>query len=240
MSVLYLVRHGQAGTRENYDSLSDLGARQARLLGAHFAEQGIEFREAYAGSLARQRATGAEVLRAASTATPIEVDAGWDEFDLAHVYREMAPHLVRDDPDFAREFAEMQRAIVESQGKHAAPVHRRWNDCDRKAVRAWGEARYPFTGESWSAFNQRVHEAMARTASKCLACGGNVIVFTSATPIGISAARTLEIADGRAMWMAAVLLNASFSTLRVRENEVRLFSFNAAPHLGSADLRTFR
>jgi broad specificity phosphatase PhoE len=210
------------------------------LLGGHFAEQGIEFQEAYAGSLARQRATGAAVLRAAASSTPIEVDTGWDEFDLAHVYRDMAPHLVRDDPDFAREFAEMQRALVESQGAHDAPVHRRWNDCDRKAVRAWVEARYPFTGEPWAAFVERVQAALGRAAAKCLECDGNVIVFTSATPIGVSAARTLEIGDGRAMWMAAVLFNASFSTLRVRENEVRLFTFNASPHLGSAELRTFR
>ncbi len=60
MSVLYLIRHGQAGTRENYDSLSELGRRQARLLGEHL--RGIEFAAAYSGSLARQRATAAEAL----------------------------------------------------------------------------------------------------------------------------------------------------------------------------------
>ncbi len=62
MSVLYLVRHGQAGTREHYDSLSDLGQTQARLLGQHFAEQGIKFDAVYSGSLARQRATAEHTL----------------------------------------------------------------------------------------------------------------------------------------------------------------------------------
>ena len=62
MSVLYLIRHGQAGTRDDYDSLSEMGRVQARLLGEHFRAQGIQFAAAYSGSLARQKATAAEAL----------------------------------------------------------------------------------------------------------------------------------------------------------------------------------
>jgi hypothetical protein len=69
---------------------------------------------------------------------------------------------------------------------------------------------------------------------------GNVAVFTSATPTGISAAHTLEIEDGRAMWLAAVMFNASFTTLRVHGDEVRLFTLNATPHLKEARHKTFR
>ena len=58
MSVLYLVRHGQAGTREDYDSLSHLGRTQARLLGEYFKAQEISFAAAYSGSLARQSSFG--------------------------------------------------------------------------------------------------------------------------------------------------------------------------------------
>ena len=47
MSVLYLIRHGQAGTREHYDTLSELGRAQARLLGEHLAAQGVRFDRAY-------------------------------------------------------------------------------------------------------------------------------------------------------------------------------------------------
>src|SRR3984957_8008407 len=96
MSVLYLVRHGQAGTRENYDSLSDLGRRQARLLGRHFRGQGTQFTAASSGPPPRERAPAREVLPDAE----IRVDPGWDEFDLAHVYRELAPRLVADDEQF--------------------------------------------------------------------------------------------------------------------------------------------
>ena len=64
MSTVYLVRHGQAGTRDAYDSLSELGERQARLLGEHFIAQRIRFADTYAGALARQQQT-AEQIRAA-------------------------------------------------------------------------------------------------------------------------------------------------------------------------------
>jgi broad specificity phosphatase PhoE len=230
MSVLYLIRHGQAGTRDDYDSLSEMGRVQARLLGEHFRAQGIQFAAAYSGSLARQKATAAEALPDGE----IRIDGGWDEFDLSHVYRELAPRLNEDDEEFRIEYLEMQSAIA----RNDAAVHRKWNDCDKKCVRAWVEGRYEYSGESWKAFVERIHGALGRVVDA--AHEGNVAVFTSATPIGISAARTLEISDGRAMWLAAVMFNASFTTVRVHGDEIRLFTLNAIPHLSAADLRTFR
>jgi broad specificity phosphatase PhoE len=234
MSILYLVRHGQAGTRENYDSLSDLGHTQARLLGSYFNEQGIQFAAAYSGSLARQQSTAAAVLPGAN----IIVDPGWDEFDLSAVYRELAPRLVADDEQFRIEYEQMQRDIAESEGAHHAPVHRKWNDCDKKCVRAWVQGRYEYSGESWNAFVTRIHGALNRVTDA--AHEGNVAVFTSATPIGISAAKTLSISDGRAMWLAAVMFNTSFTTLRAHGDEIRLFTLNGIPHLNEAASRTFR
>ena len=234
MSVLYLVRHGQAGTRENYDSLSDLGRTQAQLLRERFRDQGIQFAAAYSGSLKRQLKTAAEIL----PDSKITIDSGWDEFDLSHVYSELAPRLAGDDEQFRVQYEEMQRDIELSQGAHHAPVHRKWNDCDKKCVRAWVEGRYEYSGESWIGFVRRIHKALGRVIDAVHE--GNIAVFTSATPIGIAAAKTLEIADGRAMWLAAVMFNASFTTLRVHGDEVRLFTLNAIPHLNEAELRTFR
>jgi broad specificity phosphatase PhoE len=238
VGVLYLVRHGQAGTREDYDSLSDLGRRQARLLGEHFAAQGIRFQAVYSGALARQRETAEQTISAMGHAPAIAADPDWDEFDLTGVYRELAPRLAAEDEEFRRGYEEMRRALDASRGAHDAPVHRRWNDCDKKVVRAWIEGRYPYSGESWNAFERRIRRALERVTSA--GQEGNAIVFTSATPIGVCAAQTLEIGDGRVMWLAGVLFNASYSTLRIRGAEVRLFSFNATPHLNQAELRTFR
>lgn len=229
-----MVRHGQAGTREHYDSLSELGREQARRLGEYFSSTDVEFDAVYSGCLERQRAT-------AETALPgvrVIADAGWNEFDLAQVYAGYAPHLAADDDNFRREYEAMQEQMAASRGLHAAPVHRRWNDCDKKIIYAWIESRYEYSGESWPVFVARIHRAFDRVVSA--GHDGNVAVFTSATPIGVSAGRTLELEDARAMRIASVLLNASFTTLRVRVDEVRLFGLNNAPHLGEARLRTFR
>ena len=234
MSVVYLIRHGQAGTRENYDSLSELGRQQARLLGEHFTAQDIRFDAVYSGSLARQRAT----VEQACPGQAVTVDPGWDEFDLSQVYAELAPVMADADAEFHRDYAAMQEAVVTSRGAHDAPVHRRWNDCDKKVVRAWVEGRYPYSGESWGAFTARIRAALDRLVR--LNHAGNVAVFTSATPTGICAAKTLDLEDVRAMWLAGVLFNASFTTLRVRGDEVRLFSLNNTPHLDTPALRTFR
>ena len=74
LSRVYLVRHGQAGTREAYDSLSALGKRQARLLGEYFLSEGIEFAAVFSGTLARQAQTALEVKAACHDAgAPLDV-----------------------------------------------------------------------------------------------------------------------------------------------------------------------
>ena len=97
MTRIYLVRHGQAGTRDNYDALSELGRRQSRLLGEYFVAQGIDFTSAISGGNSRQQQT-AEEVRAAYAQAGCEFPASpstkdWKEFDLDHIYRELAPRL---------------------------------------------------------------------------------------------------------------------------------------------------
>ena len=97
MCTVYLIRHGQAGSRDNYDILSELGQRQSRLLGRHLAERKISFDVVYSGSLNRQRQTAAlavEPLRDSGRAIPDPViDERWNEFSLLEVYRKLAPRF---------------------------------------------------------------------------------------------------------------------------------------------------
>ncbi len=239
MSVVYLIRHGQAGTRENYDSLSDLGREQARALGADLARQGIQFQRVIAGGLQRQQETAREALSALG-GPAMEADPQWNEFDLANVYAEMAPQLSKADPEFKRQYDEMQLAIAASRDAHSAPIHRRWNECDRTVVTAWVEGRYPMQdGETWIAFQQRIHDAF-ELLTATMPDEGNIAVFTSATPIGICSGQTFGLRDGRALQFAAVMHNAAITSFRVRANEVRLFSFNVIGHCQDAAMRTFR
>jgi broad specificity phosphatase PhoE len=242
LSTVYLVRHGQAGTREAYDSLSQLGKIQARRLGEHFLSQGINFASACRGALQRQRETGEEVRAAyagAGVSFPtIAVVPEWNEFDLAHVYREMAPLLSAEDDRFRVEYEKMLEQVRSSRREPGAAIHRKWLPCDTKIVNAWISGRYPYSGEKWDQFRERI---TSRRFSTGEAEGReNVVVFTSATPVAIWTGLSLQIRDERVMQLAGVLYNASYTVLRLREGQLRLFTFNAAPHLAADGLRTHR
>ena len=184
MSSVYLVRHGQAGTRDDYDSLSGLGRRQSRLLGEYFLSQGIEFTVAYSGAMLRQQQTAAEVssvyTNAAVPFPELISDSQWNEFDLARVYREIGPLLCEEDPEFRSEYEDMRREVRQSAGSHEAQVHRRWRPCDTKMVEAWIEGRFTYGGETWSQFCERVAECLGKLSA--MPRQANILAFTSATP----------------------------------------------------------
>jgi broad specificity phosphatase PhoE len=242
VSTIYLARHGQAGRRDAYDCLSELGRNQARLLGEHLVSLGVCFAWAYSGELARQRQT-AELIRAgysdAGVSFPaIKYDANWNEFDLAQVARELAPPLCAADSDFRREYEHMLEQVRISNGAHATGVHRKWLPCDTKLVEAWIHSRFPYTGESWKEFYERVAACRSRMGDP--QARENILVVTSATPIAIWTGLSLEISDGRVMQLAGALYNASYTILRLRNEQLRLFTFNAASHLSAPGFLTHR
>ncbi len=242
MSRVYLVRHGQAGTREAYDSLSKLGRRQARLLGEYFVSEGIQFAAAYSGALVRQQETACEVSAVYGEAgvrfPEIVREHGWNEFDLTDVYRALAPRLCAEDPEFERQYQELVAQARAAAEQPEASVNRRWLPCDVQVVRAWIRGQHAYDGESWQAFRERVIGCRLRLdpAER----DANIVVFTSATPIGIWTALAMEIHDERAMRLAGVLHNTSCTVVRLHGGELRLHSFNAIPHLSEPGLRTYR
>lgn len=238
MSSLYLIRHGQAGTRDAYDSLSDLGRHQSQLLGHYFRSQGIQFTASFCGEMCRQQQTAREAKSGYGEGFPdIVVDPGWSEFDLDRMYREIAPAMCAANANFKQEYEAMRQQLRASRGEHDANVHRRWLPCDTAVVNAWIRNACPYTGESWRQFRDRVAACHSRMSSSR---HDNVAVFTSATPIAIWAGLALDIADERVMKIAGVLHNASLTVIQVRDDKLRLFMLNATPHLVSKDLRTFR
>lgn len=244
MSRIFLVRHGQAGTRQNYDCLSDLGHIQARALGDYFAGERLHFDAAWVGGLTRQRQTAEHVAASYQAAglpfpTPVH-DPGWNEFDLDHIYTHLAPVLAEEDAEFRAEFEAMQAEVDAAGSDTSAQVHRRWNGADVRLVTAWikGHPRYP--GESFRDFHHRIASCRTRLAQIVRnEDDHNLVVFTSGTPIGIWAALGLDVDDHRAMRLAGVLHNASYTMMRLRPDQLRLHAFNAVPHL-SGDLLTWR
>ena len=204
--------------------------------------EGIQFAAAFSGTLARQAQTALEVKAAYNDAgarfPELAWDCGWNEFDLAAIYRAFAPRLCEDDPDFAQEYGELAAQARAAANEHEAPVNRRWMPCDTKLVEAWIAERYSCDVETWPAFHARVTDCHSRLS--VVAGDASVVVFTSATPIGIWTALAMDIHDKRALRLAGALRNASYTMLRLRDGQVRLDSFNAIPHLKTQELRTYR
>jgi broad specificity phosphatase PhoE len=237
LSQVYLIRHGQAGLRHDYDMLSETGRKQAGLLGEYLAAQGIRFHAMYTGALSRQQQTAAAVreayTRAGIGAPEIRIEPLWNEFDLDQVYRDLVPVLCEADPRFRSDYEELRRQAQDE----ASPIHRTWSACDIAVVRAWIEGRHAGLCESWTEFQARVRRAMDTLAG--YGSGEAVAVFTSATPIAISIGAAVGAANGRVMRLAAVMYNSAVSTMRLKDGDLTLYTFNSAAHL-PADLRTFR
>jgi broad specificity phosphatase PhoE len=243
MSDFVFIRHGQAGTRLKYDTLSDIGRLQARLLGEYLAKQATGFSRIIVGGLQRHRETADTVLDAYRTdgvtiPEPV-IDEDWNEFDLDAVYKSIAPQLCKTDEGFAQGYEAMLKQVSEQGAIEESVVNRHWNPCDGAVVKAWVMGENPVDCETWAAFRDRIRGALTKlvTANP----EGNVAIFTSATPTAISLAQAMDLDDRKMFNLAGVMINSGISTLRFGEGgALRMFNFNTVPHLEDAALRTHR
>ena len=228
MSTLTFIRHGQAGSRDTYDVLSPLGQQQASRLGEYLAAQHFSPDVFITGALNRQQQTAALLHAACPTLPTPTVLPLWNEFDLTSVYNGIAPQLAADDPAFAESFTALELSSTDP----TSPVHRRWTPADVAVIRAWVEGRYQFPGESWAHFSARIRQALAELPA------ANILISTSATPIGLCVAFALDAPHP--LRLAGALYNSSVTTLRFHSGDLHLQSFNSTPHLPDPTWRTHR
>jgi len=234
LSQIYLIRHAQAGTRDNYDQLSDLGQKQAVLLGEYLAAQRICPDMVFTGSMHRQKQT-AEIALAALSNAEKRADCThterWNEFSLASLYKAFVPRMLEESADFARDFAQMQDALRLDPHTTRGATGR----CDAAIVRAWMTNRYPdYEGESWSAFRARIESHipdLTNHGEDRTVEDRTVLVFTSATPIVVLTAATLGLTDEKLLSLLGVIYNSSVTVMRAYNGSLRLFTYNSVPHL---------
>lgn len=239
MATIRLIRHGQAGSRDNYDLLSDLGKRQSELLGQHMANPGLELHAIYSGSLNRQQETARQFIEsfqpASSLPLRISCDENWNEFSLAAVYGALAPRLIAESKEFANDYLKMQCDLQSDPHMTRGSAGR----CDRTVIEAWMENRFTDnTVETWIAFRHRIESNISKI--RLLHEKDNIAIFTSATPIAIWVGMALGLTDEKILRLMAVIYNSSVTTFKLRENELLLLNFNTLPHLPDPELHTFR
>ena len=209
VSVLYLVRHGQAsfGT-EDYDRLSPRGRDQSQALGTHLGLCGTIPTRIVSGGMKRQRQTAQGLIEGAGwDRTPV-VDPGWDEFnasDLLKAYPEEDPSAKTDSRAF-------QRLLEKASARWAS------NDHDADYL------------ESFSTFTQRIDTALD-SAVEGLESGQDAVVVSSSGAIAWAAARLLN--GGFPQWLALnrVTVNSGVTKIVTGSSGKTMVTFNDHGHL---------
>lgn len=219
MSVLLLVRHGQASWgSDDYDRLSPLGEEQAAVLGRALGARGVRPDVCLHGRMTRQRETARLIGEAAGWSSWREDDA-WDEMNHEEVLQRQ-PHAFAGDTPTRAEFQAWFEAATD-----------RW---------AAGTYDDEYT-ESFTAFGQRVLGALDDLAGR-LDGGGTALVVTSGGPIARIVAELLGGGADLHRRLAPVVVNASATKVVVGRRGTTLVSFNDHGHLEdpARELTTYR
>ncbi|HEY7642133.1 MAG TPA: histidine phosphatase family protein [Steroidobacteraceae bacterium] len=232
MSVLYLIRHGQAsfGT-DNYDQLSAVGREQSAVLGSYFAALGEPIDRIYTGTLARQRATAQFIADALGPrAPPLTIEPAFDEYDSEAILQTFAASLTP---------AQLEQAGW--PGLHAD--RRRFQFFLERAARAWVEAQIEAASMlPWRSFHSRIVgaiENIMRTEGR----SKTLLISTSGGVIGTIVAHVLGLANHVGIELNWAVHNASITRLIYNADKISLSMFNGLPHLdqdGRRQLITYR
>jgi broad specificity phosphatase PhoE len=223
MGELFVIRHAQASFgQDDYDRLSELGFRQARLLEAFFSRIGTRFQAIYSGSLKRQVDT-AEPLRSCFrpdvSQQELSILPEFNEYDSSAVIQTQLPHLIREDPSLEQDLPRLQtdrRALQQI--------------LDRSLSR-WMSAPEESEGlETWPTFNRRVQEGLARILSES-GLGKTVVLVTSGGPLSAILKMALSLSDRETIELSWQVRNASVSTFKYNRERLTLSSFNNVAHL---------
>ena len=239
MATIDVVRHGQASfLAENYDRLSPLGERQARLLGEHWLRSGAAFEQVYYGPAERQIRTG-EIIgglyRAAGRHWPEPVvDPDLDEFPAEAVVHRFLPELIARHPHLAAAVAEFQAA------SEVLPKQRLFDKVLREVSQRWmtGEVGAPDI-PSWRDFCHRVEGAIGRVRALAPKSAA-VAIFTSGGPTAATARVALGLGYEATLELTWSPRNASVSEVLFTGGRFSLSTFNTTPHLTESSLLTYR
>ena len=224
MSILYLIRHGQASFgAADYDALSNEGRHQARVLGDFFLGAGIRFDACWTGTLKRQQQTLGDVrdrFLVAGFDMPTPTDtAALDEYDYAAVLRALVPIIQKEDPAFIRDVARM-------------PSDRRtFQQVFSRVMTRWASGSDSLDDlPEWSVFAAGVitgiREIVARSDR-----GSTVAAFTSGGPIAAAVGSVLGLAAEKTISLSWQLVNASITRFRFGRGRISLDTFNEHGHL---------
>ena len=239
MSVLVLVRHGQASfLQSDYDRLSALGERQSRMLGSYWAAQSARFDDVVTGPRVRQIGS-AQLAAEAYAPCGMDLPAArvvdeLDEYDSGGVVGVLVPRLIQADQHVA------VLADQYNQSKGSAEEYRAFQRMFEAVMKAWvrGQIASPEIG-SWQQFKGRVLQGLAGIIDRNNR-GRRVAVFTSGGPISVAVQLALGLSDEKALEINWALRNGSITEFLFTRDRFTLDAFNGLPHLPDRNLWSYR
>ena len=214
MASIYLIRHGQAsfGT-DNYDRLSELGCRQAEVLGEYFKTRALRFDAVYSGDLQRQRKTAA--LAAGDHVEEHREDPRFNEIDNAAQLDHITPILLESRPEL-KAWAEKAHTSSKDYQKLLEQVFNYWIDMGDDC---------PPGLQSWSEYSGGVIAALADVIRE-QGPGKNTAVFTSGGTIATIVAHVLGAGGQGTYQFYEPVINCSVTQLLYNANKVSLSYYN--------------
>lgn len=239
MSVLTVIRHGQASfLQDDYDKLSPLGERQARLLGDYWARHELQVDAIYTGPLLRQRRTAeiaVETLRCLKMTPPDPVVLEELAEHQGHeVMTQYLPRLTAAD----ERVRSLENAFLRAEGvqEKARTFQKVFEEVMLRWVR--GELSAP-EYEAWPAFVTRVRNGIAAITGNA-SNGQRIAAFTSGGPTGVAMQYALDLTPEATLNLTWMVRNAAVTEFLFTEDRFTVSSFNAFPHLDSQELWTYR
>lgn len=206
MPVVLLVRHGQASFgAQDYDRLSELGRRQAALVGEELRRRRLRDPVVLSGSLRRQRDTAAIAL----PGVDVTVDARWDEYDSLDLLERHGPPADGRAPASSREVQQLLDVALLAWIEHGGPA-----DDPR----------------GWPAFSGGAVSALTELVGR-LGRGRDAVVLTSG---GVVAAICAHLLGGPAQTVVALnrlAVNGGVTKLVAGSTGLSLSTFNEHAHL---------
>jgi broad specificity phosphatase PhoE len=213
MGVLLLLRHGQASLgSSNYDQLSTLGHRQARLAGERLSHADLSIGRVICGKLERQRDTALDAMGGLGIdAATLQTDERLDEYDSVG--------LLMGQPG-----AVPGAAVEAAKSPEAA---RQFQSTLDEAIARWAESdEPPAGGESHDGFVSRCLAAL----DEMVTLPGATLAVTSGGPIAVMTAHLLGLPTSRWPEFARIVVNASLTKVTVGRSGTVLLTFNDHAH----------
>lgn len=212
MAELVLVRHAQASFgADDYDRLSELGWRQSRWLGEHFAERKLAFDRVVRGTLRRHAETVKGIEEGMGKRLSAIEDGGLNEYQADVLLR---AHTGKTEFQKEGDRREHFRVL-------------------REALYAWTDGNLAVeTDHRFDAFRKRVLGALEQVRS---VQWQRVLVVSSGGPISTILAEVLKMPARGVVDLNLRARNTGISEFHFNARAIHCVSFNAVPHLDRPD-----